>query len=224
MSPPALRPLRVWDLPTRLFHWLLAASVVASVVSAKIGGNAMGWHLRLGALALALLLFRAVWGLVGGHWSRFAQFAYGPAGLLADLRGRSPALHQVGHSPRGSLSVWAMLGVLAAQVATGLVADDEIATTGPLNRFVSSTLAGRASAWHAGPGQWLVIGLVLLHVAAVLVYLRRGRNLIGTMWHGDRLLPADVPASSDGLRERLRALLVALACAALAFAVHRLGA
>lgn len=224
MTSAALRLLRIWDLPTRLFHWLLAVGVVGSVLSAKIGGNAMEWHVRLGLMALALLLFRAAWGLVGGYWSRFSNFLYGPASLLADLRGRSPALHQVGHSPRGSLSVWALLIVLAAQVATGLVADDEIATTGPLNRFVSSQFASRASAWHGGPGQGLVIGLVLLHVTAVLVYLARGRNLIGTMWHGDRLLPADLPGSADGPRQRLLALVVALVCAAAAYAIYRLGA
>lgn len=63
--------VRVWDLPTRLFHWSLAVTIVGSVVSAKIGGNAMVWHLRFGYAVLALLLFRLVWGLVGSHWSRF---------------------------------------------------------------------------------------------------------------------------------------------------------
>jgi len=66
--------IRIWDLPTRLFHWLLAASVVALVVTAKVGGNAMVWHFRLGYVVLALLAFRLVWGLVGGRWSRFASF------------------------------------------------------------------------------------------------------------------------------------------------------
>lgn len=224
MSASDLRPLRVWDLPTRLFHGLLAASVLASVVSAKIGGNAMAWHLRLGAFAMALLLFRLLWGFLGGHWSRFAQFAYSPASVWADLRGRAPASHAVGHSPRGALSVFAMLAVLAAQVTTGLVADDEIATTGPLNRFVSSALAALATGWHKGPGQWLVIGLVLLHVGAVLAYWRRGRNLVPAMWHGDRWLPDGLPASADGPRQRLLALALAAACALAAYAVHRLGA
>jgi cytochrome b len=80
MSPESvLRSARVWDLPTRAFHWLLAATVVASIVSAKIGGNAMAWHMRFGLLAMALLLFRLAWGFAGGHWSRFSSFVYGPA-------------------------------------------------------------------------------------------------------------------------------------------------
>ena len=80
--------VRVWDLPTRVFHWLLATTVIASVTSAKIGGNAMVWHFRLGYLALGLLAFRLVWGLVGGRWSRFSSFLYSPAALLRYLRGQ----------------------------------------------------------------------------------------------------------------------------------------
>ena len=76
--------VRVWDLPTRAFHWVLAACVLASLSSAWIGGNAMVWHLRFGYVVFALLLFRLLWGFVGGHWSRFATFAYSP--------GHEPAL------------------------------------------------------------------------------------------------------------------------------------
>ena len=80
--------VRIWDLPTRLFHWALAACIVGLVVSAKLGGNAMVWHFRLGHAVLALLLFRLVWGLVGGHWSRFAVFWVSPARLLRYVRGQ----------------------------------------------------------------------------------------------------------------------------------------
>ena len=150
MSTTHTPRLRIWDLPTRLFHWLLAVSIIALVVTAKVGGNAMEWHFRLGYAVLALLVFRILWGLVGGRWSRFASFAYGPGTVLRYLRGRSRAdeHHEVGHSPLGSLSVFALLGFLALQVATGLVADDEIATVGPLNRFVSGSLASQATGWH----------------------------------------------------------------------------
>ncbi len=138
-SAPASVRVRVWDLPTRLFHWLLAACVIGAVISAKIGGNAMVWHMRLGYAVLALLLFRLVWGLVGGRWSRFASFIYGPAAYWRYLSGRARAEDQfeVGHNPLGALSVFAMLAWLALQVGSGLIADDEIAITGPLVRFVS---------------------------------------------------------------------------------------
>ena len=182
------RSVRVWDLPTRAFHWLLAASVIGAVVTAKIGGNAMVWHMRLGLLALALLVFRVVWGFIGGHWSRFGAFLYAPSSVLAYLRGETGpnGRYDVGHSPLGALSVFALLAVLVVQVATGLIADDEIATVGPLNRFVETALGLRATSWHKNLGQYLIIALVVLHVGAVLFFLlKKGRILIAPMWLGD---------------------------------------
>jgi cytochrome b len=227
MSPePELRSARVWDLPTRAFHWVLAAIVIASIASAKIGGNAMVWHVRLGLLALALLLFRLVWGFVGGHWSRFSSFVYGPRHVVEYLRGDSgPAgRYDIGHSPLGALSVFALLALLIFQVATGLVADDEIATLGPLNRFVDSALALKATGWHESFGQYLIIAMIVLHVAAVAYYmLRKQRNLVGAMWHGDQPVSADAPASAVGVAQRALALLLFAAAGALAWWIGSLG-
>lgn len=223
---PAPHAAAAWDLPTRAFHWLLAASVVASIVSAKVGGNAMVWHMRLGLFALALLVFRGAWGFVGGHWSRFASFLYGPKDVLSYLRGASgPAgRYDTGHSPLGALSVFALLALLLAQVATGLVADDEIATLGPLNRFVEPALALKATAWHESWGQYLIIALVVLHIGAIAYYaLRRQRNLVGAMWHGDQPVAADAPVSADGLAQRALAALLFAVALALAVWIGSLG-
>jgi cytochrome b len=214
MSEP-LMPTRVWDLPTRLFHWVLALCVVGSIVSAKIGGNAMPWHFRLGYVVFTLLAFRLVWGLVGGHWSRFARFIYPPGAVLRYLRGQSrdDEHHDVGHSPLGAFSVFALLGILSVQVGTGLFADDEIANTGPLIRFVSGELSLRLTSWHKTWGQWLILSLIALHVAAIVFYLvGRRKNLIRPMIVGDKLLPPGVPASADRWPVRGMALLVLTAC------------
>ena len=130
---PRTIAVRVWDLPTRAFHWMLALCIVGSVISAKIGGNAMVWHFRFGYVVFTLLAFRLLWGLVGGRWSRFASFVYAPGTVFATCAGRRRADEHldVGHNPLGSLSVFALLGFLALQVATGLVADDEIASRRP---------------------------------------------------------------------------------------------
>ena len=220
-----LQAVRVWDLPTRIFHWLLAACVIASVVSAKIGGNAMAWHFRFGYVVFTLLAFRLVWGLMGGRWSRFSSFVYAPAALLRYLRGasRDDEHHEVGHSPVGALSVFALLVLLAAQVGSGLFADDEISNTGPLIKFVSAATSSSLTGWHKSFGQWLVIGLVVLHVAAVQFYLARKKNLVRPMWTGDKLLPAAVPAALDHSRSRWLALAVAAACAALVTWIVGLG-
>jgi cytochrome b len=215
-SPSGLSSVRVWDLPTRVFHWVLALTIVGSVASAKIGGNAMIWHFRLGYVVFALIAFRVLWGLVGGRWSRFSSFIYAPGTVLRYLRGQSRAdeHHEVGHNPLGSFSVFALLGLLALQVASGLVSDDEIANVGPLNRFVSSALASQATHWHKDYGQWILLALVALHIAAILYYLlRKRRNLVRPMLVGDKALPAGTPAAADGAANRLLALLLAVLCA-----------
>ncbi len=212
-----LRAVRVWDLPIRLFHWTLAACVVGSFVSGSVGGNAMEWHLRFGYAVFSLLAFRVLWGIFGGRWSRFSAFLYSPAALGRYLRGqsRSDEFHDVGHSPLGSASVFAMLAFLALQVGSGLFADDEITTTGPLARFVSSATSSTLTAYHANIGRWVVLALVVLHIGAIVFYrVRRQRDLVGPMIRGDKMLPARVPAAADGWELWLFAAVLFMACAA----------
>ena len=236
-TPPVIPPatctaVRIWDLPTRLFHWLLAAAVFGALGTAWVGGNAMVWHMRCGLTVMALLLFRAVWGLVGGRWSRFARFIYAPATLRRYLRGDlRPGDHfEAGHNPLNAFSVFGLLGFLAVQVATGLVADDEIAVQGPLNRYVSADQGLAATSWHRDFGQWILLALVSLHIAALLFYLlRKQTNLIKPMLTGDKPVApataaADIPPPSlDNARTRLLGLLLGSACAGLAIWVGRLG-
>jgi cytochrome b len=215
--------VRVWDLPTRVFHWLLAAAVIGLVISGKVGGNALVWHMRFGLVVFALLGFRLLWGVVGGRWSRFASFIYAPGTVLRYLRGEHrPGDHfDVGHNPLGAFSVFALLAVLAVQVATGLVTDDEIATTGPLNKYVASALGLSATAWHKGYGQWLLLALVALHVTAIVAYRLRGQNLVTPMITGDKPLPPDVPPSADSTATRAIAAVLVLALGAVAVWIAR---
>ncbi len=218
--------VRVWDLPTRTFHWLLATGVLASIASAWIGGNAMVWHFRLGYVAFTLLAFRLVWGLVGGHWSRFVNFIYAPASIVRYLRGQSRAdeQHEVGHNPLGAFSVFGVLALLALQVGTGLFADDEISNTGPLIKFVSGATSLALTKWHKGWGQWLIIALIVLHVAAILYYLlAKQRNLVKPMVTGDKQLVAPAPHAVDNMRSRTLAVALLAACAALVGWVVNLG-
>jgi cytochrome b len=225
-APSATRAVRIWDLPTRTFHWLLAALVVVSVVSARLGGGAMIWHMRFGYVIFTLLGFRIVWGFIGGHWSRFATFVYAPSTSLRYLRGASlpNEHHHVGHNPLGAWSVFALLGVLAVQVATGLVADDEISNNGPLLKYVSSATSSLATRWHKNFGQWIIIALVAMHIGAIVFYWRKRRqNLVAAMLHGDKVLGSDVPAAVDSATSRAIALAIAAACAIGVAAIVRLG-
>lgn len=217
--------IRVWDLPTRLFHWSLVACIAALVVTGYAGGARMEWHARAGYAVLTLLLFRLVWGFVGGHWSRFGSFVRGPSHVAAYLRGELHPDRLLGHNPLGALSVLAMMAFLLAQVATGLVGDDEIAFTGPLNRFVTSAQGLAATWYHKRVGQWAIAALVALHVGAVLFYLwRKGENLVRPMVHGDKIVDAGGAAGSrDDARSRALAGVVLLACAGAVAALVQLG-
>ena len=156
----------LWDLPTRLFHWLLVLAMAAAVVTGQLGGSLIEWHGRLGLLIVGLLAFRIVWGLLGSTYARFAQFAPTLGRVRAYLAGQ---WHGEGHNPLGALSVFGLLGLLVLQVATGLVANDDIAFRGPLFDLVGNDLSNRLTGLHHLLSN-LLIGLVLLHVAAIAFY------------------------------------------------------
>ena len=219
-----MHTVRVWDLPTRLFHWALAGCVIGLVITANIGGNWMNWHFRFGYTVLTLLLFRFVWGLIGGHWSRFGSFLYRPATLAAYLRGQGSSDHQVGHSPTGALSVFALLLVLLVQVGSGLTSDDEIAFAGPLTALVSSDWVAAATNYHKNIGKFLVVGLVVLHLAAIAFYRWvKKDDLVRPMFTGDKHLTHTARSSRDTASSRLSALVVLLLCAAVVNRLVALG-
>ena len=185
----------------------------------------MYWHARLGYLVLTLLLFRIVWGFVGGKWSRFRSFMYSPRRVIRYLRGEETG--GLGHNPIGALSVYAMLAGLIAQVGTGLVSDDQISFTGPLNRFVSQAQGLTATWFHKEVGQWMLASLIVLHIAAIAFYMvRRHKNLIQPMIDGDSgpvPLQVQLVASRDDARSRFAALLVFAVCASGVAWMTRLG-
>ncbi|MGF1545866.1 MAG: cytochrome b/b6 domain-containing protein [Thiotrichales bacterium] len=202
------RSIRIWDLPTRVFHWLLLALVIGSIVSVKIGGNAMLWHGRFGQSILGLIVFRLLWGFVGSTYARFAQFVRGPHAIRAYLAGRWQGL---GHTPLGALSVLALLGVIGFQAVSGLFANDDIAFHGPLYRAVSESVSNRISGWHRN-AEWLIYALVALHVLAILYYaIVKKVELVKPMITGVKRVAADGEPARGG---SVLALIGALAAAA----------
>jgi cytochrome b len=206
--------IRVWDLPTRLFHWSLVILVVGMIVTGNIGGQAMVWHFRMGYAILTLLLFRLVWGFVGGYWSRFAQFIYSPSTVLRYLRGQSEPSHHVGHNPLGSGSVFALLLILLAQVSTGLFSDDDIAFSGPLTTLVTNATVKTATFLHKEVFKLVLILLVVLHLGAIVYYRKKkGTDLVTPMIKGDKQVKADLPSSRDTTVSRIGALALFALCA-----------
>ena len=214
--------IRVWDLPTRIFHWALVLCIVALVITGEVGGEVMTWHFRLGYTVLSLLLFRLVWGFIGGRWSRFASFVHRPSTVLAYIRGQGRPEHAVGHNPLGAGSVLAMLFFLLAQVGSGMFSDDEIAFSGPLTKFVSNAAVKLATTYHADIGKIILIALVLLHIAAIVFYrVKKKENLVPAMLHGDKELAQPMDPSRDDARARaLAAVVFALCAAVVAWAVQ----
>ncbi|MDT8990624.1 cytochrome b/b6 domain-containing protein [Curvibacter sp. APW13] len=205
--------VRVWDLPLRLFHWGLVLAVLAMVATVSLGW--MEWHMRCGYVVLTLLMFRLLWGFCGGYWSRFSSFVPGPRLLVQYLQGKTPASAFAGHNPLGALSVLAMLLALGLQVASGLGADDEIATEGPLAAHLSAAWVNLATHYHTKIGKYLVLLLVVLHVGAIVRYRRLGQDLVTPMVTGDKSLVASTPSSLDSPAMRLRAALCLMGCVAM---------
>ena len=185
---------RVWDLPIRLFHWLLVASIAFAYVSGTLGGNLIDWHGRAGFFIVGLVVFRIVWGFIGTPTARFSTFVRGPAAIRAYLRGEWRGL---GHNPIGALSVLGLLALVAAQATTGLFTNDDIAYQGPLADLVGKDQSDRFHSLHA----WLqngLLALVVLHVGAIAFYLRvKKENLVKPMITGWReVTPQAARASS----------------------------
>ncbi|MES2537166.1 MAG: cytochrome b/b6 domain-containing protein [Pseudomonadota bacterium] len=211
-----MKKIRVWDLPVRLFHWTLVVLITISLITQKIGGNAMEWHFLSGYAVLTLIFFRIVWGLVGTRYARFSDFIPSPAVIMAYLKQGKGAVQRtsLGHNPLGSLAVFAMLGVILLQAATGLFANDDIASEGPLVKFISKELSDRITWFHKDVTGWLIFILIGVHVAAIaFYYFGKKENLVKPMITGDKEIDIDAPVADDSWKMRLVAVLVLAVCA-----------
>ncbi len=207
----------VWDLPLRMFHWLLALSLVASWVSGRAGYDFRALHMWLGYWMLGLLVFRAAWGFVGPRHARFASFFPRPRRLLPYLRDtlRGTSRESVGHNPLGSLMVFAMLICVALQSVSGLFLFDDIFYSGPFHEAVSGRTADELNGLHHSRADLLVV-LVLVHVSAVLFYtLRKRQRLVRAMLTGKK--DASVVPEEEAIASSRIVLAIVVAALAAAF-------
>ena len=174
---------RIWDLPVRLFHWLLVALVTFSWWSGD--KHEMEWHRTSGYAILALLVFRIWWGFTGSRTARFGQFVRGPGSVISYFRtlGSRSGHSADGHNPLGGWSVIAMIAALVTMVVAGLFSVDvDGFESGPLADYVSFD-QGRAAAELHETVFNVILALVALHVAAIVFY---------AIWKRQRLVPAMV--------------------------------
>ncbi len=213
-----MRPMQkrlVWDLPLRLFHWLFAASILASWATAEAGFNWMQWHIRLGYFMMGLLVFRVIWGFIGPRHARFASFLAGPRRIwryAKSFTGVSEAIASVGHNPLGGLMVILMLLLVAFQVTTGLFATDDIAWTGPFNPSVTGDTAKWLTSLHHLNFNF-IWAAIALHVAAILFYaFVKKQNLVPAMLTGWK--PAEaVPEGEEITSSELVKAIIVIALA-----------
>ena len=208
--------VKVWDLPVRLVHWALVALLAFQIVSAKVGGWLIDWHLISGYAILVLVLFRVLWGFAGSTSARFGSFLAPPAVALrfaSQLLARRAQAY-AGHNPLGGWMVLALLASLLVQVGTGLFANDGIATEGPLAALVSIEVSDRLTTLHRWNLRMLLV-LAVVHTAAALYHwLALKENLIGAMFTGVKRLRAaraQVPIAFASLRRALLFFTIALA-------------
>ena len=213
LPPPRVPRLlmRVWDAPTRLFHWAVTLLVICSYVSRKL--DHMNLHMLFGYTMLTLLLFRVAWGFIGSDTSRFSKFLTSPIeGLrhLARFGGREPDT-EIGHNAAGGWMVLLMLLDLFVQVGTGLFSRDDVLTRGPLAHLVSKATSNEISSIHA-INFWVLVGLIAVHILAILAYAAvKRQDLVRPMVTGKKRLPA---ATRQPRLASPALAVVVLACAA----------
>ncbi|MGE0223468.1 MAG: cytochrome b/b6 domain-containing protein [Acetobacteraceae bacterium] len=182
-------PMPVWDLPIRLFHWLIVALVGFSWLSGENGW--MEWHMWSGYAILSLLLFRLVWGFVGSDTARFVMFLKSPVAALrhlAHIHRREPDT-EIGHNAAGGWMVLVMLGLLFAQVFTGLASNDDVFVEGPLARAVGKETSDWLTGWHHELFDVLLVAIAL-HVFAIIIYaVVKRHNLALAMITGKKRMP-----------------------------------
>ena len=214
--------MKVWDAPTRLFHWGVVVLIAVSFASAKAGW--MHVHLISGFTMLGALVFRFIWGFAGSETARFSRFLKSPIAGLTHLSRlfRREEDREIGHNAAGGWMVLLMLLLLAGQVGTGLCAntDEDYMVDGPLAKYVGKAWSDRLSEVHS-INFWVILGVIVLHLLAVAAYaVFKGQNLVRPMISGKKRLPGAMRAPR--MASPLRAIVVGIVAAAVAVAVANL--
>jgi cytochrome b len=202
----------VWDLPVRLFHWLLVLSIIGSYTTAKLGTEWIPVHRRFGYFMIGMLIFRLIWGLIGPRHARFVNFIKGPGTVLQYLKG---CIKTVGHNPLGAGMVVLMLLLLVVQVTTGLFSTDDIVWTGPYFPSVSHDLAEKLTAIHHLNFKFIEAAIALHLCAITYYYFVKKERLVPAMIHG-RKPASEVPEQEaipdSQLWKALIVIVVAASC------------
>lgn len=205
----------VWDLPLRIFHWAFAATIIGCWATHELGSDYIDWHMQLGYIAIGLVLFRIIWGVVGTKHSQFKHFMVGPQSVISYLKSEKPT--SAGHNPLGSLMVVGMLILVVLQSISGLFVDDEIFTTGPYFNALGDSVDELMNTIHHN--SFDVIGIaIMLHIGAIIFYQKiKKQNLVKPMITGYKS-SSDVNETEEIRDSRIMlAIVIALICTAFVY-------
>ena len=210
-----MQKVLVWDIPTRVFHWLLVSSLLAQYATAEWLENAIQWHFYIGYFTLFLVIFRILWGFVGTQYARFSSFVTGPRKVIRYLKTLfdKDSMPSIGHNPLGGWFVVIMLVLVAVQAISGLFMTDDIFLDGPYRPLADEkTLALMNSLHHLAFD--ILLYVIALHIAAVFFYsIYKKQKLVPAMLHGKKVSKAVGIAGS----RLVRALVIALLAAAIVY-------
>jgi cytochrome b len=208
---------RVWDIPLRLFHWVLVLGICASWITAELGFEYTQLHFYIGYCTLGLIAFRIIWGFVGPRHARFVNFVPGPGKALAYARTllKRDATPTVGHNPLGALVVLLMIAMVGAQAVTGLfLIDNTEIWIAPYHAAVNSETAERLAAFHHLNFD-VLLWVIALHLLAILFYrVYKRQSLVVPMLTGNKPAAIVGPQEIIESSQLLKAVIVALICAA----------
>ncbi|MBL4692196.1 MAG: cytochrome b/b6 domain-containing protein [Magnetovibrio sp.] len=209
------RLIKVWDLPTRLFHWTLVAMVVIGYLTGWVfAENTMGIHLWAGYVTVFLLIFRLTWGLFGSEYSRLETFTFTPThiiGHLKELATLRPVSHYIGHNPTGSLMVFGLLFVLGTITLSGLMVLGGEENQGPLAGAATYAMGDLAATIHFS-FVLLLIAMIVAHIGGVYMEMKlTGEELIKSMITGFKSIPANTPELVNRKARPIAAIIVMLA-------------
>lgn len=210
-----MQKVLVWDIPTRVFHWLLVSSLLAQYATAEWLENAIQWHFYIGYFTLFLVIFRILWGFVGTQYARFSSFVTGPRKVIRYMKTLfdKDSMPSIGHNPLGGWFVVIMLVLVAVQAISGLFMTDDIFLDGPYRPLADEqTLALMNSLHHLAFD--LLLYVIALHIAAVVFYgIYKKQKLVPAMVHGKKV------SKTVGITDSrlISALVVALLAAAIVY-------
>ncbi|ABI38213.1 cytochrome B561 [Shewanella sp. MR-4] len=211
--------VKVWDLPTRFFHWGMVALMALLWWSAEVGE--MQWHQIFAYSLLILIGFRLLWGLIGSDTARFSHFVHHPKVVfeyLKDVRAKGVSV-VLGHNPMGGYMVIVLIAIISLQLITGLFATDDVFTEGPLYSYVSADTASFLT-WLHKMNFNLILALSAVHVLAVVVHALKGDKLVGAMLSGYKRVSKVEHAKSETqlvFKSQWLALIVLLIIAGVVF-------